>query len=360
MVSLTTLSRTIDPALGLLGDVIRRPTFASAELERLRADRLTSLMQQRDSPAQVAIDLMGRALYGERHRYGQPLFGTEAALKSLTRDDVVAWQTERLGAKSATVIVVGDVKPDQVMALLTRVFAGWTGGKQAAPRDKPALPASQRRVLFVDRPGAAQAEVRFGQPGVERRSRDYFPLLVANTVLGGQFSSRLNLNLREKHGYTYGARTEFSFRREGGPFLAGAPVKTAVTRPALEETLKELDGIRSSEIAAAELRLAKDMLERQLARTFETPPEIAAQLATLRVYGLPDDYYATYAAKVEAVTVADVRRAATAHLDPKHMVVTVVGDLKEVGEGVAAAVGKPEVVDALGRPVDAAPGRKGP
>jgi predicted Zn-dependent peptidase len=349
MVSLTALTHTLDPALALLADVVQRPTFAPAEVERLRADHLTSLLQQRDVPGQVATDLLARSLYGSKQRYGQPLLGSEATLKALGQKDVIRWHKERLTPAQATVIVVGDVQPEAVVTRLAQAFRGWTGGHASKPLE-PALPTTTRQVLLVDRPGAAQTELRIGQPSVERRSPDYFPLLVMNAILGGQFSSRLNLNLREKHGYTYGARSEIAFRRAGGPLVAGAPVKTAVTGPALKETLAELERIRAADVAPEELRLAKDMLKRQMARTFETAPEVAAALATLRVYGLPDDYYATYAAKVEAVAATDVRRVAQEHVDAKKMTLVLVGDAAQVAADAGVIAGAVRHVDALGEP----------
>jgi predicted Zn-dependent peptidase len=184
--------------------------------------------------------------------------------------------------------------------------------------------------------------MRIGLPGAPRKSKDYFACLVANAILGGQFISRLNFNLREQHGYTYGARTEFTFRRNGGPFVAGAPVKTAVTEPSLKETLGELSRIREADVAPEELGLAKDLLSRALAREFETPPQVAAALVAQVVEGLPDDYYKTYADRIAAVTAADVRKAAQRWIEPTKMTIVLVGDEKAIGDGVKTMVGEYE------------------
>jgi zinc protease len=192
--------------------------------------------------------------------------------------------------------------------------------------------------LLVDKPGAAQTELRAYQIGPPRNTPDYFPLLVLNTILGGNFSSRLNSKLREQKGYTYGARSEFALRRDGGPFSAGAPVKTAVTGPALLDLRAELRRIVESEVSEQELIVAKATLQRSLARMFETPPEVAAALAALRVYGLPDDYFATYTARLEAVTVSDLKRVAGI-LRPETMPIVFVGDEKTIGPEVRKALG---------------------
>jgi predicted Zn-dependent peptidase len=194
----------------------------------------------------------------------------------------------------------------------------------------PAPAAGGPRTLLVDKPGAAQTEMRAYQPGPRRVTPDYFPLVVLNQILGGSFSSRLNTVLREQKGYTYGARSSFAFRREGGPFDAGAPVKTAVTGPALRDLREELQRITDSDVSDVELAWAKKNLVRSLAREFETPPQVAMALATQRLYDLPNDYYATYAKRIEAVTVADLHRVAST-LHPSEMTLVFVGDEKVIG-----------------------------
>jgi len=353
-VQATTLTKAIDQLLPILADVVARPSFADKELERVRADRITTLLQLRDVPGAIARDTLARVVYGDKERYGLPELGTEAALKALDRDAVVKWHKERLRPDVATIIVVGDVKTDDIVRRLDAAFAGWTSttrGKLKHPM--PPAPPPMRKVVIVDRPGAAQTEMRLGLPGAPRTSKDYFPCLVTNAILGGQFISRINFNLREQHGYTYGARTEFAFRRGGGPFVAGAPVKTAVTEPSLKETLGELARIRESEVQPQELELAKDLLGRALAREFETPPQVAAALVAQVVEGLPDDYYKTYADKIAAVTAAQVKKAADKWIDPTKMAIVLVGDEKEIGEGVKTMVGDYERRGTDGAPVAA-------
>jgi predicted Zn-dependent peptidase len=339
-VQVTTLVRALDTLLPIVADVVARPTFADKELARVRADRITTLAQLRDIPAVISRDTLARVVYGDDARYGLPEYGTEAALAKLGRADVVKWHDERLRPDLATIIVVGDVQPDDIVRRLDAAFAGWRTSHAARLRHPAAPgPRAARKVVLVDRPGAAQTELRLGLPGAPRTSKDYFACLVTNAILGGQFTSRLNFNLREQHGYTYGARSEFAFRRAGGPFTAGAPVKTAVTEASLKETLGELARIHASDVTPAELQLAKDLLGRTLAREFETPPQVAAALVAQVVEGLPDDYYRRYAARIAAVTVADVRKAAQRWIDPAKMAIVLVGDETQIGAGVKATVG---------------------
>jgi zinc protease len=351
-VQATTLVRGLDALLPILADVVARPAFIDKELERVRADRVTSIAQLRDVPAVISRDTLSRVVYGDKARYGLPEIGTEATLKALGRADVVKWHRERLRPDAATIIVVGDVHTDDIVSRLDAALASWRAPGTARPRHPVAAVAkSARKVVIVDRPGAAQTEMRLGLPGAPRTSKDYFACLVTNAILGGQFMSRLNFNLREQHGYTYGAHTEFTFRRQGGPFVAGAPVKTAVTEPSLKETLGELTRIRDSDVDPAELALAKDLLGRALAREFETPPQVAAALVAQVVEGLPDDYYKTYADRIAGVTVADVRRAAKRWIDPGRMSVVLVGDEAQIAGGVKGLVGDYERRGSDGAPL---------
>jgi len=262
----------------------------------------------------------------------------------------------------ATLIVVGDVKPDAVRAQLARAFADWKPVPGAAPTlaELVAAPAAPRLVL-VDKPGAPQTELRIGHPSVPRNTPDYFPLIVTNVIFGGMFSSRLNMNLRELHGYTYGIRSDVALRREGGPFVIGAPVKTGDTAPSLKEALAELDRLRAAEVTREELRLAKDLLERQMARRFETAGAIAAEIANIVVYRLPEDYLAKFAGNVEAVTAADVLRVAKQHLDPARLTITLVGDREKIAPGLTGlGLPAPELRDSQGKVLPAAPAKPTP
>lgn len=355
-VAMLTLTRHLDRSLDLLAEVLAAPAFDAKELERSRARRVTALLERRDVAGQVAVDALMMALYGGDHRLGHPALGVTADLQAIRRDDVIEFARSWLRPDLATIIVAGDVKPEVVRRKLEKSLAGWRAAARAAPRPVPLVrPAPAPRLALVDRPGAPQTELRIGQPGVERASPDYFPLLVLNTIFGGQFSSRLNLNLRVAHGYTYGARSDMAFLRDGGPFLMAAPVKTEVTAAAVKEALAELRRLGAKDVTPAELRLAKDLLERAMAVRLETLSQVAAELASIAVYRLPDDYLSTYAARVEAVTLEDLARVARAHIDVEKMAVILVGDRRVLEPTLAALrLPRPELRDLEGKLLPAA------
>lgn len=324
---LITLTKHLDRALEIYADVITNPAFPQNELKRLRDTRLAALKQRRDNANQVAEVVYASLLYGRQHPYGHPLIGDEASLGGIAEGDVSRFYQTYYRPNNAALVVVGDVQPDALVKKLEQTFAGW---KQA---DVPAVniaqpPARDRAAIYlVDKPGAAQSVIAMGQVGVERSTPDYFPLLVMNTLLGGQFTSRINMNLREDKAYTYGARTSFDYRRSAGPFIATAGVETAVTKESVVEFLKELRGIRGdAPVQEAELEFSKQAIIRGFPRGFETPEQIAGRLTEIVLYGLPDDYFNNYIERVRAVSVADVSRVAGRYLDPSKMAILVVGD----------------------------------
>jgi predicted Zn-dependent peptidase len=324
-------------ALAIMADVALRPTFPPAELDRLRQQQLTSLIQARDDPATVAQLAFARAIYGPSHRFGTALMGTAETIKAFTSADLRAFYQATYRPDNATVIVVGDVVPAKVLPLFEKSFGSWK--RPATPLARVKLPdppaATGRRVILVDKPGAPQSQVRIGGVGVARNTPDFFPVTVMNTVLGGSFSSRLNLNLREKQGFAYNAYSVFDMRRVPGPFYAYAAVQTDKTAEALTEFFKEFEAIHAP-IPAPELDRTKNNLVLSFPEQFETTGDISANLETLKVYGLPDNYFATYVPSVAAVTAADAQRAAQKYILPDRMTVVVVGDLKTIEPKVRA------------------------
>ncbi len=339
--SLTTLTRQLPRALDIYTDVLLRPSFPEKELERLRTQRLAALLRLADSPPAIAGLVFPRLLYGDAHPYGRPNAGTPKSVKGLTRDDVVSFYRTLFVPNNAALVVVGDVTPDAIMPVLESALKDWKPGSPVA-QSLPEPPASKPvTVYLVDKPGAAQSILTVGQVGVSRSTPDYFPLTIMNAILGGQFSSRINLNLREDKGYTYGARSSFAFSKGPGPFEAGAPVKTEDTRPALIELIKELTDITGPRPATdAELAFAKDRVIKGFPARFESiggggrrgggGGGIAGTLAELVLYDLPSDYFTTYRDRVEAVTQADVHRVAKKYLDPSRMAILIVGDRAKV------------------------------
>jgi zinc protease len=351
LVTLHTPTAQLDSALALMADVTLRPSFPTKELDRLKKERLTSLLQQRDQPRAMASMAFNALVFGDEHPYGRPLSGTEGSTRALARTDVQRFYQTYFVPNNASLIVVGDVRADDVMQRVERMFGGWKRGTVPAVRF-PQPPASATTTLYlVDKPGAPQSSVRIGTVGVARSTEDYFPLLVMNTILGGSFTSRLNQNLRETKGYTYGAGSGFDMRQVAGPFVASAEVTGAKTDSSLVEFFKELRGIRDT-VPTQELGKAKRYLQLQLPAQFETTGGVASQLVPLVLYGLPLDYYNTYAQRLEAVTQADVQRVASKYVDPSKLAVVVVGDRASVEPTVKALnLGPVSVRDMTGKPI---------
>ena len=323
-------------ALPILADVVVRPTFPDGELDRVRKDRLTELLQWRDEPRAIVSVALARVLYGARHRYGSPAFGTEAAVRRFSRGDLAAFHTRMFRPANAALVVVGDVTPAGVLPQLEQAFGGWKSPEAAAA---PGVPAARqvnaREVWIVDRPGSAQSEIRIGRIGPPRSTSDYFALAVMNTILGGSFTSRLMQNLREQHGYAYGARSSFDYRLSTGPFVASAAVQTDKTGLALTEFFKELDAIRKT-VSEAEVAKAKNYVALSFPSEVETTGDIAGKLEEQFVYGLPDGWLDSYVSRIGAVTLADVRRVAEQYVDPEKVAVVVVGDRRKIEAEVRA------------------------
>jgi predicted Zn-dependent peptidase len=323
-------------ALPIMADVALRPTFPDADLDRLRQQRLTALLQARSDAAALAPLAFARALYGSMHRYGTAQAGTEATLKAFTAADLRTFHTAMYQPANATLIVAGDITADAVLPQLEQHFGGWkgTGAVRRTPVARAPQPA-QAQVTIVDVPMAEQSQIRIGLVGVPRSTPDYFTLQVLNTVLGGSFTSRLNENLREEHGYTYGASSRFDMRLSAGPFQAGAGVQTDKTAESLQEFFKELNGIHTS-IAADELSKAKNYVALGFPSEFETIDDLAAHLEELIVYKLPEDYFARYVGNIQAVTAAQVQKAADTYIQPKRFAIVVVGDRKVIEPKIRA------------------------
>ncbi len=324
-------------ALPIMADVALRPTFPKEELDRQQQQRLTSLLQARDDPATIAPLVFARELYGPTHRFGTMTMGTATTIKALTPDDLRAFYARAVQPNNATALVVGDVTSAAALPLVESAFGSWKASGGAPPRvDLPAVSGPATRVVYLaDKPGAAQSQIRIGTIGVPRSTPDFFPIQVLNTILGGSFTSRLNMNLREQHGYTYGASSAFDMRMSAGPFFAAAGVQTDKTADALKEFFKELTGILEP-VPGDELARAKNYVSLRFPGAFETTGDISRRLEDMLVYHLPDDYYAKYVQNIQAVTSADVQRVARKYINPGRLIVVIVGDLKTIEAPVRA------------------------
>ena len=335
-VALHVPAKRLAAAMPILADVALRPTFPAAELDRVRKDRLTALLQARDEPPTIASVAFANALYGTKHRYGTPVMGTEVSVRGFSRADLQSFHQRAFQPANAAIIVVGDVAPPSIQKDLDAAFGAWKPASAAAPAAVPAAPqVAERGIWIVDRPGSAQSEIRIGRVGPPRSTEDYFPLTVMNTILGGSFTSRLMQNLRETHGYAYGARSSFDYRLSTGPFIASAAVQTDKTGPAISEFFKELDAIRKT-VTEVEVAKAKNYVALSFPSDVETTGDIAVKLGEQFIYGLPDGWLDTYVQKIGAVALGDVQRVASRYVDPDKVAVVIVGDRKKIEPEIRA------------------------
>ena len=349
--SLHTPTAQLDSALALFADVALHPSFPANEFERIKKNRLTELLQLRDQGPAIANLAFPAILYGKAHPYGAPLIGTEATVTGLTTADLQSYYQANFKPNNSTLIIVGDVNPGQIEQKINALFGGWQRGEVSQLTYGEPPKSSTTTIYLIDKPGAAQSSFRIGAVGVPRSTKDYFALTVMNTILGGSFSSRLNQNLREARGFTYGAGSRFDMRRAAGPFTASAEIVSAKSDSALLEFIKELNGIRQA-VPATELSRAKRYLQLQLPGNFETTQEIAAALVPVALYGLPLDYYNNYVQNIEGVTGADVARVAQQYINPGSLAIVIVGDRKTIEQGLKSTnVGPISIRDMTGQPI---------
>ena len=344
LMSVTVLSRFTAPALALLADMVARPSLSEEDFIRVRQLRLHRLTQIRDVPGAVADRAFVRLLFGA-HPYGHTPLGNEPALASMSIDDVRSFHAALLRPGDATLVAVGDCGHDAICRQVADAFAGWEGAAAGGVPVATVLP-KPARLNVVPRPGAPQSELRLGHVAVARNTPDYHALVAANMVLGGQFVSRINMNLRTEKGITYGARTSFDFRRLPGPFALQVSVQTAATAVAIEESLGEIAAIRGPRpVTPPELALGIAALTRGYARNFETAEQVARAVTQLALYDLPDDYFAQFVPRVEQVTSEDVTRVAARYLDPARLTALIVGDFDTIAPDLARLdLGEPVVL----------------
>ena len=333
--SLTCLTEHFDAVASILAEVILEPTFPERELQRLKSERLAELLQIESEPRALADESFETFLYSADSRFASPNGGSKDSVSGLSAEDVTSWYRSAYAPTATTFIVAGDISYAEARDKLEAAFEGWrANGTGAAPQRKNAIAYASRRLSIVDKRSAPQSELRVGHAGLPRNHPDYFPAVVMNAILGGLFGSRINLNLREAHGYTYGASSYFDWRKDAGPFVISTAVQTEVTAPALEEILSEIDSIRQQPVTASELSLAKDYLDGVFPIRYETTAAVASALANLVVYELPEDYFDTYRSNVRAVSSEDVLEAARKHIHTDELQTLIVGDAAVIGDSL--------------------------
>ena len=334
--SMTVLKDKLGSAFNIFAEILTLPAFNGPDIERLKAERLAERMQILAEPRGLADESFSRFLYESGSRYGEPMSGSSTSVTRISRDDVTGFYERNFVPQTMTLILAGDVSVDEGVKLAESAFGSWKGTRASSRgvADKPAR--ADRGVQIIAKPDAAQSEVRVGHVGLPRNNPDYFNIVVMNAVLGGLFSSRINLNLREAHGYTYGASSYYDWRRQAGPFVISTAVQSEVTGEAIKETLKEIERMQSEEIAQDELTLATSYLEGVFPIRYETTASIGAALANLVTFGLPENYYDTYRARIAGVTTADVLAAARTHVKQENLQVVVVGNPDVIAAPVEA------------------------
>ena len=336
-VSINVLKKNFDPALSLMADVILNPTFPSEELERQRQIYLGRIQQESKEPFTSAFKMYLRTLFGPDHPYGQPYTGTgtESSIKAITRDDLVNYYKANFYPNNAAIVMVGDITLADAKSKLENAFKSWQPGTVAQHDVPTPAPVAKTKVCIIDKPGAAQSVVMVGNLGITRNAPDYMACDVMNNALGGQFTSRVNMNLREDKGYTYGAGSFFRALRGVGPFACYAPVQTPNTKETIIEMIKEIRGICDTRpLTDAELTDSKNNMITGFPQGFETFGSIAGQLAEMYQYDLPADEWKTYISRVNAIDGAAATKAAKDHLHPDALLIVVVGDRAKIEPGI--------------------------
>jgi len=333
-ISLSTLTNTSTQAMELFADVAQHPAFDAKEIERVRARRKTSILQSGEEPGAVASKVGLRALYGADSPYGYPASGTADSTVATTREDLAGFYNSHYGPKNGVLVFAGDITVPQARAMANKYFGTWNSAAPTVPAVAAIGNPLSHRILVVDKPGSPQTAVIVMQRGPSRATPDYPAIQVMNTSLGGSFSSRLNLNLREDHGYTYGAFTQFAFRRTTGYFVASSDIRSDVTVPAVKELIGELNKIHTTPLTADELKRSKDSAIYSLPGQFQTNAALASAMAQLWIYNLPLDYFGKLPAQFEAVTSAQAVEAATKYVRPEETVIVTVGDKAAIEPGL--------------------------
>jgi zinc protease len=354
--TITLLSNNTDAALDLLSDVVLHPAFNPDDIERIRKQRLVSIAQESDSVIATARRVGPRLLYGDQP-YGEAPIGTADTVRTFTRDDIASFYATHYSSSDSALVFTGDISLDEAKRLAEHYFGSWSSTSQTpTTATNAALPPAPEpptlRIALVDKPGAPQTAIIAYSLGVPVTTPDLQAIQVMNYTLGGAFASRINMNLREVHGYTYGANSLFSFYRDGGPFLAGGLIKTDVTAPAVQQLMLEIKRIQTEPPTEAELKQAKEARVQSLPGQFETTNATAAAMANIFLYKRPLTYYATLPDAYRAVTAQDVERVAKSDIHPNHTIIVAVGDRTKIETPLKDLNLAPiELVDPTGYPI---------
>jgi zinc protease len=345
--SATILKKHLDLGMSLLADVTLNPAFSEEEIERARRQRLTMLIQRKDDADYLAEAEFNAAVFAG-HPYAKPQIGTEASVRAFAGGDLLRFHESYFVPSNTLLAVVGDITSDEIMSKIDTSFRSWE--HHALPSESIDLPADveESSVYVVDKPGAVQSAIRVGHVGIARKCEDFVSVVVLNTILGGYFNSRMNVNLRESKGYTYGAHTTFDVRRLRGPFIASADVRNEVTDSAITEMLFELERIRKDPVTAEELDMVRRFLIGSFPLQLETPSQIASKVIDLELYDLPRDFYDTFNDRVSRTTADDLLHTAQKYLHPDQLVIVASGSSNEIASKLEK-FGPVKIVDVDGK-----------
>lgn len=333
--TVTAPSDRAEAVLALLAEVVLDPALAAAEIDRLKNEQLAELLQRESEPRALASDEILRYIFAPGSPYHRPLPGVRESVRALTAEQVRAAYDSRWRPASAALIAVGDTSSERLQQLAARHFGNWTGSAQH-PKVNVAPAQNAARIHLIHRVGSVQSEIRIGHVGVERKHPDYYSLVIANSILGGAFTSRLNMNLREKHGFTYGVRSGFGFRKQPGPFLIQTAVATDVTARAVDEIWKETTALLREGPTADEMNATRDYLSGTIPLELQTTEQIAAGAGEIFVFDLPTDYFAQYRNALRAVTTEQALSAAQRHIRPDDLIIAIVCDAHAVKSDIEA------------------------
>ena len=349
-VSVLVLKKYLGVGIDILQDVVLNPTFPEEEIERVRTQRLASIKQSKAEAGYLAGVRFSKELFAG-HPYANESGGNEESIQKMKRDDLVKFYQTHFIPNNSFIIFAGDITPSEALPLVEKYFGGWKKGENPHREFQTVKDVNQTRVVIVDKPGAVQSAIRIGHLGIERKNKDYVKVYTLNTLLGGYFNSRINMNLRETHGYTYGASSFFDARLYPGPFIISTDVRNEVTDSSIVEIIKELKRIIEEPVPEDELKMAKDYIVGSFPLQIETPAQVASRVMTIEIYGLPKDFYDRFREEVKKITAKDIQETARRYLRPDKLLIVVSGNSKQI-KPVLAKFGPVVVYDADGNKIE--------
>ncbi|MCS7229443.1 MAG: pitrilysin family protein [Candidatus Kryptonium sp.] len=328
-VNVLVLKKYLNVGIDILQDVVLNPTFPDEELERVKTQRLASIKQSKAEAGYLAGVRFAKELFAG-HPYGNESGGNEESIQKIKRDEIVKFYQKHFIPNNSFIIFAGDITPAEAVPLVEKYFGAWKKGPNPHKKFKDVKNISQTRVVIVDKPGAVQSAIRVGHLGIDRKNKDYVKVFTLNTLLGGYFNSRINMNLRETRGYTYGASSSFDARFYPGPFVVSTDVRNEVTDSSIVEIIKELKRLIDEPVPEDELKMAKDYIVGSFPLQIETPAQVAARIMTIEIYGLPKDFYDRFREEVKKITAKDIQETARKYLHPDKLLIVVSGNSSQI------------------------------